>query len=111
MAATMKCFFHTSRDALIRCKQCGKPLCHECRMNTDMGVFCSQECYEKTKNFTERAAQHSQKKSSYWLISSIVRKLVGLIVVIGVIWGLWKFGPEPVSSAIDNAISFVTNLF
>ena len=111
MAETMKCFLHTSRDALIRCKQCGKPLCHECRKTTDMGAFCSQECYEKTKGFTERAAAHSKKRTSYWAISSLIRKLVELIIVIGVLWGLWKFGPEPVSSALDSIINTVTNLF
>ena len=111
MAETMKCFLHTSRDALIRCKQCGKPLCHECRINTDMGVFCSQECYQQTKTFTERAAQHDKKKTSYWAIRGILRKLVGLAVIIGVLWGLWQYGPAPVSDFLDNIFSMITGFF
>jgi len=111
MTATMKCYVHTSRDAMIRCKQCSKPLCHECRINTEMGVFCSQECYNKTKGFMERAAAHGKKKTSYWAISNIIRKLVGLAIVLVIVWGLWQYGPEPVSSFIDNVISRIKGFF
>ena len=111
MAATMKCYLHTSRDALIRCKQCGKPLCHECRMNTDIGAFCSQECYQKTKTFTERAVEHDKKKTSYWAIQGLIRKLIGLVIILAIIWALWQFGPAPVSSVIDNVISTIKGFF
>ena len=31
-----ECFFHTGRPAVARCKQCGRPLCSECRIITDI---------------------------------------------------------------------------
>lgn len=104
MAATMKCFLHTARDAMIRCKQCGKPLCHECRKTTDIGVFCSDECYAKTKNFTTRAAEYDKSKSNYWKIKALVKRLVILVILLGVIWWLWDNG------YMDQLIQYIKNL-
>ena len=39
-----ECFFHMGRPAVTRCKQCGKPLCSDCRLVTENGLFCSDKC-------------------------------------------------------------------
>lgn len=111
MAAIMKCYFHTTRDALIRCKQCSKPICHDCRINTEMGIFCSEECYKKSKHFIELIVEYDKKKSSYWIFSGIIRKIVGLGIIIIVIWALWQFGPVPIVNFLDNIFDFITGLF
>jgi hypothetical protein len=54
--AASKCINHDYRDAVGRCRQCHKPLCGECQLVTEEGVFCGEECYEKAKAFHARVA-------------------------------------------------------
>ena len=48
------CINHPMKDAVTRCKRCGKPICQDCKVMTELGVFCSQACYEATKSFEEK---------------------------------------------------------
>jgi hypothetical protein len=48
------CANHPIKMATVRCKTCNKPLCNECKMITDDGIFCSEECHAKTKHFMEK---------------------------------------------------------
>ena len=54
--AASKCINHDYRDAVGRCRQCHKPLCGECQLVTEEGVFCGEECYGKAKAFHARVA-------------------------------------------------------
>ena len=58
-----ECFFHTGRPAVIRCKQCGRPLCSECRYITEHGIFCGEDCAKKFEIFYKRAQELEKKKT------------------------------------------------
>jgi hypothetical protein len=75
------CFYHTGRPAVARCKQCGKPLCSECRIIKLEGIFCSEKCYETYKIFAERAEELEAKKSKNSGINSFVKLIIFLVVL------------------------------
>ena len=58
-----ECFFHTGTPATTRCKQCGRPLCTQCRLVTDSGIFCSDKCAQTGEVFVKRAARLESVKS------------------------------------------------
>ncbi|MBN1233908.1 MAG: hypothetical protein JXA60_11185 [Candidatus Coatesbacteria bacterium] len=46
---SIKCYFHSQRDAVDFCDKCSKPLCEECNINKDKhsSVSICRECSEK----------------------------------------------------------------
>ncbi len=48
------CINHPHVDATARCKQCGKPLCDDCKILGPTGYFCSDACKDQHQRFTER---------------------------------------------------------
>jgi len=79
------CKFHTNKVAHVRCKTCHIPLCDDCKVVTDLGVFCSEECFNKAKDFQKRAQTQSvpRTKKSNPLMTII--KIVVIIVLIVII--------------------------
>ncbi len=51
------CINHPGIEAVIRCKQCGRPACSTCRVKGPTGDFCSEECKEKHQSFIQKAQQ------------------------------------------------------
>ncbi len=67
----MKCFQHTSEDAVGICRACGKALCNQCAIDLDFALTCKGPCetraasYHKlNENATNTYAM--QKKSVYF---------------------------------------------
>lgn len=83
------CINHPTILATGRCKACHRPLCDECKIEKDMGVFCSEDCYERTKQFVERAERIPPPRPSFF--AGLMRRLkflVTLVVVLIVIYGV-----------------------
>lgn len=38
------CFYHDDKPAVANCSVCLKPICADCLIKNDRGVFCSQTC-------------------------------------------------------------------
>ena len=57
-----ECFFHTGRPAVTRCKQCGKPLCSECRLVTEDGLFCGENCAQAGHVFVKKSRALEDKR-------------------------------------------------
>lgn len=77
-----ECFFHTGRPAVTRCKQCGRPLCSECRIiNTD-GIFCSAECAERFSVFARRAEELEAKRSKSRSVPGAIKFIIFLIILL-----------------------------
>ena len=91
----MKCFFHPHRDALTRCKQCHRPICSHCRMNTPDGIFCSDDCWRNFHEYAERIAAlgPSVPRSEGWKagLRKIGTVLFLIIAVYAYIFDLWGF--------------------
>ena len=58
------CINHPGVEAVIRCKQCGRPACSACQVKGPTGVFCSEECKEKHQGFVQRAQQIDAMKKA-----------------------------------------------
>mgnify|MGYP000881682644 CR=1 FL=1 len=76
-----ECFFHTGRPSVIRCKQCGRPLCSECRMVKPEGIFCSQKCADTFKVFAERLAEIEAKRSKISGMNPLIRLIIFLVAL------------------------------
>jgi uncharacterized membrane protein YvbJ len=75
-----KCKFHPNRFAHVRCKTCFIPLCDECKIVTDIGVFCSEECQNKAKEFQDKSMAMIEQKPKPK--KSIIKPVAGIIVII-----------------------------
>ena len=56
----MKCFQHTTADALGICRTCGKGICGTCARDLGFGIVCSDHCAALATaqhQMSERAAQ------------------------------------------------------
>ena len=81
------CVNHPVKNATAKCKRCFKPLCDECKIVTDIGVFCSEQCQNLTKNFTERVDQIPvPKRSLFGGLVSTIKKLIILAVVLVILY-------------------------
>ena len=78
---TSKCINHDYRDAVSRCRQCHKPLCAECQLVTEEGIYCGKECYSEGKAFHERVAALKPEKRPGKL-SVFFRRLLKLAIFV-----------------------------
>lgn len=76
------CFFHTGRPAVTRCKQCGRPLCSECRIIKGNGIFCSENCADRFSIFARRAEEIESRKRENRGIAGLIKFIIFLIVLL-----------------------------
>ena len=43
MAETMHCYRHPKRETRVSCATCGRPICTECMVSTDVGIKCPDD--------------------------------------------------------------------
>lgn len=43
MAETMHCYRHPKRETRVSCATCGRPICTECMVQTDVGIKCPDD--------------------------------------------------------------------
>ncbi len=43
MAETMHCYRHPNRETRVSCATCGRPICTECMVPTDVGIKCPDD--------------------------------------------------------------------
>ncbi len=105
------CVNHPERLATARCTRCFKPLCDECQVVTDMGVFCSQQCYELYKQFNERAAEIPKPKKGFLrTFLSPIKKifiLIGAVVILYFVITLTFGSPEEFFGQIRKLINII----
>jgi len=76
------CFYHTGRPSVTRCKQCGRPLCNECRIVKSGGVFCSEKCVDAFSVFAKRAEELDEKRTRGSGIKSLIRLIIFIAVLL-----------------------------
>ena len=87
-----ECFFHTGRPAVTRCKQCGKPLCSDCRLVTEDGLFCSDRCAQTAGVFVKRSHDLEEKRSRR--CKGIPARLIKFIIFLIIVAVVYKFGKQ-----------------
>jgi hypothetical protein len=43
MSETMRCYRHPDRETRVSCATCGRPICTECMVPTDVGIKCPDD--------------------------------------------------------------------
>ena len=43
MAETMRCYRHPDRETRVSCATCGRPICTECMIQTEVGIKCPDD--------------------------------------------------------------------
>ncbi len=43
MAETMRCYRHPHRETRVSCATCGRPICTECMVHTEVGIKCPDD--------------------------------------------------------------------
>lgn len=80
------CINHTDKIAVTKCISCHKPLCEQCRIQTEFGVVCSPDCGEKMRQFNERHPGGKISGKAPNFIWHKIRWWVNLIVVLFVVY-------------------------
>ncbi len=78
MAETMRCYRHPNRETRVSCATCGRPICTECMVQTDVGIKCPDDAR------LPRGARAGAMKTSQILrslLAGVVVALVGALVV------------------------------
>jgi hypothetical protein len=107
MEEQLKCKNHFDRDAVGRCKQCHKPICSECAMSMETGIFCSDACYRTFKFFYERIKSRELKKPKpkpAVVVLKSVAYILALLIIGGGTWLLYKSG------SIEGAVQKVKSI-
>ncbi len=48
---TLHCYKHPDRETLLRCNQCGRPICSDCAVKVSTGYRCKECVHEQQKRF------------------------------------------------------------
>src|ERR671910_1078036 len=78
MAETMRCYRHPNRETRVSCATCGRPICTECMVQTDVGIKCPDDAR------LPRGARAGAMKTPQILrslLAGVVVALVGALVV------------------------------
>ena len=45
MAESMRCYRHPDRETRVSCATCGRPICTECMVQTEVGIKCPDDAH------------------------------------------------------------------
>lgn len=82
------CKFHPNKVARVRCKTCFVPLCDDCRVNTEIGVFCSEECFQKAKEFQDRVRPDSPRVKHPSFLRLVIKIVAVVVLLLAIALGL-----------------------
>lgn len=78
MAEIMRCYRHPKRETRVTCATCGRPICTDCMVPTDVGIKCPEDA-----RLPRRARIGAMKSSQVIksLLAGVAVALIGLAVV------------------------------
>ena len=103
------CLKHQDRVTDKRCSTCLKPICEECTLGTELGNFCSQDCYEKRVVSNERI-ELLRKEDEAQRIPRLIRKLVSFgffLLVIAAAFMIYPKLPDSVHKPVNSFIKSI----
>jgi hypothetical protein len=98
-----KCRNHPLRFASGRCKRCHTPICNDCRIQVEEGIFCSDPCIEQFRSFQSRMSGMGTTTRSSFSILGFLKSTVIAAVLIVVIVGVFylRFGVDSWDKFVD----------
>lgn len=81
MAETMHCYRHPKRETRVSCATCGRPICTECMVPTDVGIKCPDDA-RLPRGARAGAMKTNQIVRS--LLAGLAVAVVGFFVVLAI---------------------------
>lgn len=81
MAETMHCYRHPKRETRVSCATCGRPICTECMVPTDVGIKCPDDA-RLPRGARAGAMKRDQILKS--LLAGLAVAVVGFFVVLAI---------------------------
>jgi hypothetical protein len=78
MAETMRCYRHPDRETRVSCATCGRPICTECMVQTEVGIKCPDDA---RLPLGARAGVMKRDQVFKSFIAGIAVALVGAVIV------------------------------
>jgi hypothetical protein len=78
----MKCFNHSSVDAIGICKNCNKGLCVDCLTEIEDGIACTSTCVEKVRDLNNLIDANKRSRSvtsGAYYRNAIIYALLGAV--------------------------------
>lgn len=103
----MKCFIHSSKEAVAACKKCGKGMCANCSAYSGHTGICP-EC--RKKEFEEEFRRRcSQRNGMQWRVvgSTILLCLTFWTVIGGIYFGIKVYQNVKERNENDERIAFL----
>ena len=85
MAETMHCYRHPRRETKVSCATCGRPICTECMVQTDVGIKCPDDAR------LPRGARAGAMKTGQ-IVRTILAGVAVAIVGVPVVYALFQIG-------------------
>jgi hypothetical protein len=85
VAQNMRCYRHPNRETRISCASCGKPICTECMVQTDVGIKCPDDAR------LPRGAQAGAMKPNQ-IAKTLLAGLGVAVVGVGVVSVIFQIG-------------------
>lgn len=81
MAEPMRCYRHPRRETRISCASCGRPICTECMIQTDVGIKCPDDARTPRR---ARAGVMKPNQIAKTLLAGVGVALIGYFVVFAI---------------------------
>lgn len=81
MTESLRCYRHPKRETRISCASCGRPICTDCMVQTDVGIKCP-ECARLPRGARAGAMRPDQLVKS--LLAGLLVAAVGPLVVFAI---------------------------
>jgi hypothetical protein len=75
----MKCFYHTTTNAIAICKNCGRGLCVDCAAEVENGIACKNRCESDVKAMIKVFQQSKKAFENYRNAYAVSAAWVGLV--------------------------------
>jgi hypothetical protein len=82
MAETMRCYRHPDRETRVSCATCGRPICTECMVQTEVGIKCPDDARMPRG---ARAGVMKRGQIARTLLAGAAVALLGIPVVFGIL--------------------------
>src|ERR687893_966070 len=78
MAETMRCYRHPDRQTRVSCATCGRPICTECMVQTEVGIKCPDDA-ELPRGARAGVMKRDQIAKSF--LAGVAVALLGALIV------------------------------
>ena len=105
---------HPLKVAKGRCKSCHRPLCDDCKYVTSIGIYCSEECHLKAKEFMNRVSPDlPPPRRRSFIKGKTIKGAIVLAILLALLYAVMSFiyGATSVGEIIGVFRGYINALF